>query len=190
MEIESLADGVDLSEPLTRARFEELNNDLFKKTLGPVKRVRCCRWWLCSATALFSRSLLLVQRAPPLLACGVHQGGHKLPCLRSAPRGCSPMAVAHLPAAGHGGRTSHQSPSCITHLAAKASQAAVDLSLPWPHSAQSAPAADPCCRRGKMPACHPVDVSCLCPSRAQGPLPPCRPWCPASRPGLALLVPM
>ena len=38
MEIESLADGVDLSEPLTRARFEELNSDLFKKTLGPVKK--------------------------------------------------------------------------------------------------------------------------------------------------------
>ena len=28
-----------MSETLTRARFEELNNDLFKKTLGPVKRV-------------------------------------------------------------------------------------------------------------------------------------------------------
>ncbi len=39
VEVESLAEGVDLSEPLTRARFEELNNDLFKKTLGPVKRV-------------------------------------------------------------------------------------------------------------------------------------------------------
>ena len=39
MEIESLAPGVDLSEPLTRARFEELNNDLFKKTMGPVRRV-------------------------------------------------------------------------------------------------------------------------------------------------------
>ena len=38
VEIESLADGVDLSEPLTRARFEELNNDLFKKTLGPVRK--------------------------------------------------------------------------------------------------------------------------------------------------------
>lgn len=38
MEIESLADGVDLSEPLTRARFEELNEDLFKKTMAPVKR--------------------------------------------------------------------------------------------------------------------------------------------------------
>lgn len=41
VEVESLAEGVDLSEPLTRARFEELNNDLFKKTLGPVKRVSC-----------------------------------------------------------------------------------------------------------------------------------------------------
>lgn len=38
VEVESLAEGVDLSEPLTRARFEELNADLFKKTLGPVKR--------------------------------------------------------------------------------------------------------------------------------------------------------
>jgi endoplasmic reticulum chaperone BiP len=38
LEIESLAEGIDLSEPLTRARFEELNEDLFKKTLGPVKK--------------------------------------------------------------------------------------------------------------------------------------------------------
>ena len=39
LEIESLAEGVDLSEPLTRARFEELNADLFRKTIGPVKKV-------------------------------------------------------------------------------------------------------------------------------------------------------
>lgn len=38
VEIESLFDGVDFSEPLTRARFEELNMDLFKKTMGPVKK--------------------------------------------------------------------------------------------------------------------------------------------------------
>eukprot|EP00873_Tetraselmis_striata_P003291 jgi/Tetstr1/423555/TSEL_014228.t1 len=38
VEIESLVDGIDLSEPLTRARFEELNNDLFKKTMSPVKK--------------------------------------------------------------------------------------------------------------------------------------------------------
>jgi len=39
VEIESLYDGVDFSETLTRARFEELNIDLFKKTLGPVGKV-------------------------------------------------------------------------------------------------------------------------------------------------------
>ena len=39
LEIEDLAEGFDFSESLTRARFEELNNDLFKKTLGPVGRV-------------------------------------------------------------------------------------------------------------------------------------------------------
>uniref|UniRef100_A0A7N0V147 Uncharacterized protein n=1 Tax=Kalanchoe fedtschenkoi TaxID=63787 RepID=A0A7N0V147_KALFE len=38
VEIESLFDGIDFSEPLTRARFEELNMDLFKKTLVPVKK--------------------------------------------------------------------------------------------------------------------------------------------------------
>lgn len=38
VEIESLFDGIDFSEPLTRARFEELNIDLFKKTMGPVKK--------------------------------------------------------------------------------------------------------------------------------------------------------
>ena len=39
LEIEALFDGQDFSETLTRARFEELNADLFKKTLGPVKQV-------------------------------------------------------------------------------------------------------------------------------------------------------
>ncbi|GMY21695.1 mediator of RNA polymerase II transcription subunit 37a-like [Fagus crenata] len=38
VEIESLVDGIDFSEPLTRASFEELNMDLFKKTMGPVKK--------------------------------------------------------------------------------------------------------------------------------------------------------
>ncbi|EEF42318.1 heat shock protein, putative [Ricinus communis] len=36
--IESFLDGIDFSESMTRARFEELNMDLFKKTLGPVKK--------------------------------------------------------------------------------------------------------------------------------------------------------
>jgi heat shock protein 5 len=39
LEIEAVYEGVDLSETLTRARFEELNMDLFKKTLGPVQKV-------------------------------------------------------------------------------------------------------------------------------------------------------
>merc|ERR1719359_2310995 len=39
VEIEGLIDGIDFSETLTRARFEELNNDLFKKTLAPVQTV-------------------------------------------------------------------------------------------------------------------------------------------------------
>jgi len=39
LEIESLFDGIDFSETLTRARFEELNIDLFKKTLSPVTKV-------------------------------------------------------------------------------------------------------------------------------------------------------
>ncbi len=39
VEIESLYDGNDFSETLTRARFEELNMDLFKKTLLPVGKV-------------------------------------------------------------------------------------------------------------------------------------------------------
>lgn len=39
VEIEGLSDGKDFSETLTRARFEELNMDLFKKTLQPVQKV-------------------------------------------------------------------------------------------------------------------------------------------------------
>jgi endoplasmic reticulum chaperone BiP len=39
VEVEGLADGVDLADSLTRAKFEELNLDLFKKTLTPVLRV-------------------------------------------------------------------------------------------------------------------------------------------------------
>jgi heat shock protein 5 len=37
--IDSLVTGVDVNEPLSRARFEALNLDLFKKTLGPVRKV-------------------------------------------------------------------------------------------------------------------------------------------------------
>ncbi len=39
VELEALKDGVDLRESISRARFEELNNDLFRKTLEPVNQV-------------------------------------------------------------------------------------------------------------------------------------------------------
>ncbi len=39
VEIEALYEGIDLSETLSRARFEQLNEDLFKKTLKPVAKV-------------------------------------------------------------------------------------------------------------------------------------------------------
>lgn len=39
IEIESFFDGKDLSETLTRAKFEELNVDLFRRTLKPVEQV-------------------------------------------------------------------------------------------------------------------------------------------------------
>ena len=39
LEVESLIDGIDFSETLTRARFEELNLNLFKRTLKPVTQV-------------------------------------------------------------------------------------------------------------------------------------------------------
>lgn len=39
VEVEGLFEGQDFSETLTRARFEELNMDLFKKTMTPVAKV-------------------------------------------------------------------------------------------------------------------------------------------------------
>ncbi|CAI4222893.1 unnamed protein product [Auanema sp. JU1783] len=39
VEVESLFDGEDFSETLTRAKFEELNMDLFRATLKPVQKV-------------------------------------------------------------------------------------------------------------------------------------------------------
>jgi heat shock protein 5 len=39
IEIEELVEGLDFKETLTRAKFEELNIDLFKKTMNPVEKV-------------------------------------------------------------------------------------------------------------------------------------------------------
>lgn len=38
IEVESFFEGVDLSEVMTRAKFEDLNSDLFRSVLGPVER--------------------------------------------------------------------------------------------------------------------------------------------------------
>lgn len=38
VEVESIADGIDFTSVITRAKFEDLNNDLFKQTLDPVKK--------------------------------------------------------------------------------------------------------------------------------------------------------
>ena len=39
IELESLFDGIDYNSSMTRARFEELNGDLFRRTLSPVEKV-------------------------------------------------------------------------------------------------------------------------------------------------------
>ena len=41
VEIESLYNGIDFSETLTRAKYEESNTDLFRETLAPVENWRC-----------------------------------------------------------------------------------------------------------------------------------------------------
>lgn len=79
VEVEALFDGIDLSEPLTRARFEELNIDLFRKTLGPVKKAmedasfakaRCAGLpCLDRASLPPRRSALCVERSIPPFRC-------------------------------------------------------------------------------------------------------------------------
>jgi endoplasmic reticulum chaperone BiP len=77
IEIESFEDGNDFSETLTRAKFEELNMDLFRKTMKPVEQVLkdaglkkddvdevrlCSLYVFFFLTYLASRSSLLVVR--------------------------------------------------------------------------------------------------------------------------------
>ena len=46
MEVESLFEGEDFSETLTRAKFEEFNMDLFRGTLKPVQKANL--WKPCT----------------------------------------------------------------------------------------------------------------------------------------------
>ncbi|KAK9759880.1 Hsp70 chaperone [Basidiobolus ranarum] len=49
IEIDSLFEGVDFYTSLTRARFEELCQDLFRSTMDPVEKVlHRSRWWIYS----------------------------------------------------------------------------------------------------------------------------------------------
>ncbi len=74
VEIEALHDGIDLSEPLTRARFEELNMDLFKKTMGPVKKVG---WERNPGRGTVSSGCTLLRRAGLPTAGCMHMGPAK-----------------------------------------------------------------------------------------------------------------
>eukprot|EP00976_Prorocentrum_cordatum_P083538 1185299-Prorocentrum_minimum.AAC.3 len=69
VEIEGLYDGVDLSEPLTRARFEELNIDLFRKTMGPVKKVSIPNRFLEIFSSERAFASLLSIRDKPMHCC-------------------------------------------------------------------------------------------------------------------------
>ena len=52
LEIDSLYEGIDFYSAITRARFEELNMDLFRKCMEPVERVRAALRPLCALSAL------------------------------------------------------------------------------------------------------------------------------------------
>jgi heat shock protein 5 len=68
VEVQKLVDGVDLSESeqLTRARFEELNADLFRKTMAPM--------WKALADARLNKAdidgVVLVGATPASQRCG------------------------------------------------------------------------------------------------------------------------
>ncbi len=56
IEIDSLFEGIDFYSSITRARFEELNMDLFRKCMEPVERVmKVCVLLACLAVAQQSR---------------------------------------------------------------------------------------------------------------------------------------
>lgn len=50
IEIDSLFEGVDFNTSITRARFEELCMDMFRKCMDPVEKVLrvSCPRWLCT----------------------------------------------------------------------------------------------------------------------------------------------
>lgn len=79
IEIEALAEGVDLSEVLTRARFEELNMDLFKKTMIPVKKVRAVEGGEGCTCRAAGEGRVAGGRPPPPDGTGLHKSVWVLP---------------------------------------------------------------------------------------------------------------
>ena len=53
IEIDSLYEGIDFYMTITRARFEELNMDLFRRCMEPVEKVLRVGHWLCPCAGPF-----------------------------------------------------------------------------------------------------------------------------------------
>ena len=66
IEIDSLYEGVDFYSSITRARFEELNMDLFRKCMEPVEK--------CLRDAKMDKSSVGQLLLPPV-GCGLHSSG-------------------------------------------------------------------------------------------------------------------
>jgi heat shock protein 5 len=107
VEIESFEDGNDFSETLTRAKFEELNMDLFRKTMKPVEQVlkdanvkkenvdEVCSFFPISFSVLVdlvNRSSL--SEAPPVSPRSSNSSRNTL-AAKNPPRESTPMRLLH-----------------------------------------------------------------------------------------------
>ena len=88
IEIDSLFEGIDFYSSITRARFEELNMDLFRKCMEPVEK--CLRdAKMDKSTVHEVRAVLLCYRGRPRLL-------HSLLCSRVAPlQGCPAQGLLY-----------------------------------------------------------------------------------------------
>lgn len=105
IEIDSLYEGVDFYTSITRARFEELNMDLFRKCMEPVVsghfcalgttcKLGHCAWTYCACA-------LRVHGAWGGLQFG-RAAGWIVPARKSEPAGCSGLHPSWLDPTVHG----------------------------------------------------------------------------------------